>query len=132
LTALGKVSAGTATVRHPRDVDPVLDILSDVLRRAGFDLQETLNVRIAVREAVVNAVQHGHRDDITRQVRIRYLINHAGLLAQVEDEGTGFRPDRVVGRGLELMRQHMTEVSFNSLGNCVTLIKRRGLAAPPA
>jgi anti-sigma regulatory factor (Ser/Thr protein kinase) len=126
LTALGKVSAGTATVRGHGDIESVLDVLGSALRRTSFSNQEMQEVRAALHAALDNAVRHGHRGDSARQVHIRYLINHAGLLAQVEDKGVGFRPEHaVVGRGLALMRQHMTEVRFNAVGNCVTLIKRR-------
>jgi len=133
----GRVWAGTATVRTPSDIESVLRILLDALQRNGFCARDMQSVQLAVREAIVNAIEHGHRGDPTKQVRIRYLINPLGFLTQVEDEGPGFRPDWVMhppgtqvateqsGRGLRLMRQHMTEVRYNACGNCVTLVKRR-------
>jgi serine/threonine-protein kinase RsbW len=132
--AAGRVLAGTAAVRAPGDIESVLRVLLDALERTGFTPDQTQSVQLAVREAILNAIEHGHKGDPTKQVRIRYLINPLGLLTQVEDEGLGFRPDWVEdsqdstqsqGRGLRLMRQHMTEVRYNASGNCVTLIKRR-------
>ncbi len=137
VAATGRVCAGTATVRTPEDIEPVLRILLDALARHGFAARDIQSVQIAVREAIINALTHGHRGDPTKQVRLRYLINPLGLLTQVEDEGPGFRPDWVLhppgtpagsdkaGRGLRLMRQHVTEVRYNACGNCVTLVKRR-------
>lgn len=126
----GRVWAGTATVRIGRDIEPVLRILLDALRRDGFTPREVESVQLSVREAIHNAIAHGHKGDSTKQVRIRYLINPLGLLAQVEDEGQGFRLDwaggsEPVGRGLRLLRENMTEVRYNACGNCVTLVKRR-------
>ena len=60
----------------------------------------------------------------------------------IRDEGAGFDPAKVpaagqpgsldpqTGRGLVLMRAFLDEVTFNSQGNEVTLVKRR--EAPPA
>jgi serine/threonine-protein kinase RsbW len=137
LAASGRVWAGTATVRTVSDITPVLQILHDALQRNNFHAEEIDSIRLAVHEAIRNALKHGHQDDPGKQVRIRYLINHVGLLTQVEDEGPGFRPewilqprqperqDRSQGRGLRLMLQHMSEVRYNPSGNCVTLVKRR-------
>jgi len=70
-------------------------------------------------------------------VRLRYLLRPDYLLAEIEDQGPGFRlkdvPDpfapenreRPCGRGLLLMRNYMTWVRFNDIGNCVTLCRRR-------
>ena len=53
-------------------------------------------------------------------------------------QGQGFEPceiadptldenlDRPFGRGVFLMRTYMNEVSYNSAGNSVTLVRRRG------
>ncbi len=129
----GRVWAGTATVRTPIDIDSVLRVLLDAMQRTRFSSTEIQSVQLAVHEAIVNAIAHGHGGDPTKQVRIRYLINPLGLLAEVEDEGAGFRRDgsqeagKTAGRGLRLIRQHMTEVRYNACGNCVTLIKRRGI-----
>jgi serine/threonine-protein kinase RsbW len=137
LAAVGKVWAGTATVRTTGDIEPVLEVLDDALHRNGFSRKEIFGIHLSLTEAIVNAVKHGHCGDPRKQVRIRYLINYVGLLAQVEDEGPGFAQVRVLdpcapenverdsGRGLLLMRSYMTEVRYNAAGNCVTLVKRR-------
>jgi serine/threonine-protein kinase RsbW len=137
LTESGKIWAGTATVRTTSDIEPVLEVLVDALERNTFTRKEIFGIRLSLTEAVVNAVKHGHRGDPGKQVRIRYLINQVGLLAQVEDEGPGFARAKVAdplapenlerdtGRGILLMQHYMSEVRFNAVGNCVTLIKHR-------
>jgi serine/threonine-protein kinase RsbW len=94
-------------------------------------------MRLALEEALVNAVKHGNKGDATKRVRVRYQVTAAGVLVEVEDDGTGFDPlkvpdpcapenlERLSGRGLLLMRSYMTWVRFNPCGNCVTLYERR-------
>jgi len=137
LTASGRVWAGTATVRTRDDMAAVLQVLLDALQRNDFSPHDVQGIHLAVQEAILNALRHGHQGDPSKQVRIRYLINHVGLLTQVEDEGAGFRPDWILnppspemhveggGRGLRLLLQHMSEVRYNATGNCVTLLKHR-------
>jgi serine/threonine-protein kinase RsbW len=137
LTPSGRVWAGTATVRTLDDIASVLQVLLDALQCNDFPALQIHSIRLAVHEAILNAVKHGHQNDPGKQVRIRYLINHVGLLAQIEDEGPGFRPDWVLnppcpelrtpgcGRGLRLLVEHMSEVRYNASGNCVTLLKHR-------
>jgi serine/threonine-protein kinase RsbW len=139
LIASGRVWAGTATVRTLADIASVLQVLLDALERNDFPAPEIQSIHLAVHEAIANAVKHGHQSDPGKQVRIRYLINHVGLLAQIEDEGPGFRPDWILnppspefrtpgrGRGLRLLVENMSEVRYNACGNCVTLLKHRHL-----
>jgi anti-sigma regulatory factor (Ser/Thr protein kinase) len=81
----------------------------------GFDLDARYEVKLAVSEAVTNAIQHGSRstDD---PIRIVAAEESGALVFEVLDTGT-FVP-RVVrrgelpesGRGLEFMRLLMDEV----------------------
>jgi serine/threonine-protein kinase RsbW len=94
-------------------------------------------MRLALDEALANAVRHGHRGDATKRVEVRYRITAAEALAEVEDQGEGFDPQRVSdprlpenleqpgGRGLLLMRAYLSWVRYNDRGNAVTLCQRR-------
>jgi serine/threonine-protein kinase RsbW len=115
-----------------------LDELIEKLGRLGYSDREMFGVRLALEEAMVNAVKHGHGGDTTKQAMLRYRLTAAQLLAEVEDQGPGFNPadvpdplapenlERPGGRGLLLMRRYMTWVRYNAAGNCVTLCRRRG------
>jgi serine/threonine-protein kinase RsbW len=118
---------------------PILENLSDTLADSGFSQGDSFAIRLAMEEAVVNAIKHGHGGDPDKQVRISYQIDAEEFRAEIEDEGPGFCPDSVAdplawenldregGRGLFLMRYYMTEVCYNEMGNRVTLRKRRAL-----
>jgi len=115
-------------------------IIEDVLERlrlAGYSLSEVFGIRLALEEAIVNAVRHGHRYDPSKEVEVSYRVTDAYLMAEVRDQGTGFDPSRVPdplaeenlqregGRGVHLMRAYMSWVRYNETGNCVTMCKRR-------
>jgi serine/threonine-protein kinase RsbW len=124
-------------LRRPAEVVAVLDAVLETLRAAGYSHKEQFGVRLALEEAVVNALKHGHRGDLSKQVQVRYRVEAARVTVEVEDEGPGFRPEDVpdplapencerdCGRGLLLMRSYMTSVRYNERGTCVTLCKYR-------
>jgi serine/threonine-protein kinase RsbW len=125
------------TFRRSADVEAVLDAVVEKLRVAGYSRQEQFGVRLALEEAIVNALKHGHRGDQSKQVKVRYRVEAERVTVEVEDEGPGFRPEQVpdplapencqrdCGRGLLLMRSYMTSVRYNERGTCVTLCKHR-------
>jgi serine/threonine-protein kinase RsbW len=103
----------------------------------GFSNEEVFGVRLGLDEAIVNANKHGHQGDWKTPVAVRYLVDHEGVVAHVEDQGPGFDPaqvpdpltaenlERDSGRGLLLMRKYMSGVCHNERGNCVCLCKQR-------
>jgi serine/threonine-protein kinase RsbW len=125
------------SLRTSNDVGTCLNHLVDRLGPLGYTERDVFSVRLALEEALVNAVKHGHRNDPHKTVRVRFQADAAQFLVEVQDEGPGFDPDGVPdplspenlerpgGRGVFLMRHYMTWVSFNDRGNCVTMCKRR-------
>jgi len=113
-----------------------------VARDQGFDEDSLFAIRLALDEALCNAVRHGNRNDPTKQVVVDYRVDADRLEVSVTDEGCGFTPaqlpdptadenlERPNGRGVMLMKAYMTEVSFNERGNRVTLIKDRTCKGP--
>lgn len=106
---------------------------------AGFDSDESLNVGLAVREAVINAIVHGNRENPDLEVDLTLTAGSRGLTARILDHGNGFDPDatpsptdgdnllRTSGRGLLLIKAFVDEVDFrrsDSGGMEITLIKR--------
>jgi serine/threonine-protein kinase RsbW len=118
-------------------VGPVLDFVAESMAAAGYGEEEVFGVRLAVEEAVSNAIRHGHRGDLGKPVRVCYHVDARRALVEVEDEGDGFDPARVPdprdpesrarpgGRGLLLMRAHLSWVRHHGRGNRVTLCKYR-------
>lgn len=96
-------------------------------------------VRILVREALLNAVIHGSGKDATRIVRVEVSFDDNGLVLQVEDEGPGFSHPREDvafdilgdgGRGLPLLQIYSDEIHWNDRGNRVLIRKHYAKDTP--
>jgi serine/threonine-protein kinase RsbW len=97
--------------------------------------QEMFSVRLALEEALVNAIKHGNEMDRSKKVHISYRFFADRFEVRITDEGKGFDPcdvpdptaienlERPCGRGLMLMRHYMTEVEYNAVGNSVSMAK---------
>jgi serine/threonine-protein kinase RsbW len=128
-------------IQSTSEIGRVLDGLVGTLEAHAYPCKDVFAVRLAVEEALVNAVKHGNGGDPTKCVSICYHVSAKGILVEVEDQGRGFDPDRVpdpldpenlerpCGRGLLLMRAYMTWVRFSRRGSRVTLYKRRSADA---
>jgi len=107
---------------------------------AGFGEDDALNLGIAVREAVINAIRHGNRMDASRKVDVLLRARPTSITARVRDQGMGFdastTPDptseanllQTSGRGILLIRAFVDVVDFKyreGRGMEVTLTKKR-------
>jgi serine/threonine-protein kinase RsbW len=124
-------------VRTAAETCRVAEAVVAAMAAAGYPENDRFAVRLALEEAVVNGVKHGHHGDPTKRVRVRYHVGAERVVAVVRDQGPGFDPyqvpdpldgdnlDKPSGRGLLLMRSYLTSLRFNERGNRVTLCKSR-------
>ncbi len=106
-----------------------------LLRSSHASPHEIFSIKLALEEALINAIKHGNQMDRTKKVRVLYRSAPGFFEVRVTDEGPGFDPsdvpdptavenlERPCGRGLMLMRHYMTEVVYSSSGNCVAMSK---------
>ena len=112
--------------------------LLDLCHQAGCGGEDEYWIVTALREALANAVRHGNKQDPSRKVRVRYLIENRRVEIHIEDEGDGFDLDAVPdptqaenllrpnGRGIFYMRQFMNRVEFSraaSGGTAVLMVR---------
>ena len=110
--------------------------LLEVAEEAGCLVGGHVDLEIALREALANALIHGNAFGPEKKIFLRcYAAPCSGLLIIVRDEGIGFNPELVPdpreaermhlnhGRGLFLMRQLMDYVEFRKGGCEVVLYK---------
>jgi serine/threonine-protein kinase RsbW len=126
-------------VRTLTEVSGVIKALEATMKTHSYPRKDTFAAALVLREAVSNAIRHGHRGDQTRTVLVNYHISQDEVLIEVADEGFGFNPylvpspfaenERTRRWGLLLMRVYMSWLRFNQRGNRVLLCKRRSL--PP-
>lgn len=107
-----------------RLIERVVELVRRECEEMGFgQRQVSLNVPVALTEAVSNAILRGNRDDPAKHVRVRARVDMECLILEVRDEGPGFdiesslvdptvpdNLDREDGRGLFLMRSLMDSV----------------------
>jgi len=131
------------TVREvvlPSDTAEARKLQEDIersLEAQRFDERDLFCIKIALEEALVNAIKHGNQMDRGKQVHVAYRIDGQRFEIDIRDEGPGFDPgdvpdpmapenlERPCGRGLLLMRHYMTEVVHHPPGNRVTLRRQR-------
>jgi len=102
--------------------------------------RDVFAVRLALEEALVNAIKHGNRMSPDKSVDVKCWISDERVRIEIQDEGEGFDrgdvPDptllenleRPCGRGIMLMGAFMNLIEYNDQGNKVTLEKIKGVA----
>jgi serine/threonine-protein kinase RsbW len=104
----------------------------------GLDPEEAHFLGLALREAMVNSIKHGHDGDFTRRITVSLRVDsRRNLVFTVKDEGGGFNPDDVPdplaeenlvsgsGRGVFYIRKFTDEVSFTFPKNGGTVVRMK-------
>ena len=127
------------TYSLPSDVEMVSPFIDQLMRKInilrGMDGSE-VDIEVALREALLNAVVHGNKEDPGKHIHLRVRCRADGEVSMViRDEGAGFEVDSLPdptapeqlmsthGRGIYLMRALMDEVSFDEGGTVVHMRK---------
>jgi serine/threonine-protein kinase RsbW len=120
----------------------VQERIIQLLEELRFEDRDVFGIRLAMEEALVNAIKHGNQMDPSKTVRILCKAGHQKVRIEIEDQGNGFHPEEIpdptadenlerpCGRGIMLMRAFMTSITFNPSGNCVILEKVRSEPEP--
>lgn len=118
------------------------ETIEEALQAASYSEHDIFSIRLAIEEALVNAIKHGNQMDPDKRVYVTYRVGRDRFEVRIVDEGPGFNPadvpdptdpdniERACGRGLLLMRGFMTQVEYHGRGNIVTMVKVRGESAP--
>jgi serine/threonine-protein kinase RsbW len=117
------------------EVVPLIETVAAAMNTHGYSDQDIFGLRLALEEALINAIKHGHQYDPGKQVSVRYRIRPEHVVVDVQDEGPGFDPtavpdatapenwERPSGRGVLLMRTYTSWLRYNRQGNGVRLCK---------
>jgi serine/threonine-protein kinase RsbW len=119
-----------------REARVVADGIIQDIERADYTVGAMFAIKLALEEALTNAIKHGDRNDADKQVTVRYAVSPAKCVIIIRDQGQGFNPDAVPdctrtdrlalpnGRGIMLMRAYMDEVAYRCRGTEIYLMKR--------
>ncbi len=120
----------------------VQEIILRACREAGFDEDAFFAVKLALDEAMTNAIKHGNKLDPTKQVEVKARITPQQAEIEISDQGPGFDRTRVPdptceenldkcsGRGLLLIEAYMSSVSWSEDGRTIRMLKHN-TAEPP-
>ena len=139
--AAGVVKTGVVKATIPSDYNAGRElqerILADV-ERHGFSNDSTFAIRIALEEALVNAIKHGNRLDPGKKVHVESRVTTRRAEITIEDEGPGFSrsdiPDPTLeenlhkssGRGILLIESYMDGVHWSHGGRRLKMVKENG------
>ncbi len=112
-------------------------VIEEALQASSYSEHDIFSIKLALEEALVNAIKHGNQMDPDKRVIVNYQVTTNRFDIRITDEGNGFNPDdvpdptapenleRPCGRGLLLIRGFMTEVVYHGRGNSVSMSKIR-------
>ena len=123
-------------------ISPFVDQLMRFIARFRKSDGSELNIEMALREALANAIVHGNQQDPHKSVYVVCRCTTDGEVSvTVEDEGQGFDADSVVdpttpenrllmhGRGIYLMTTLLDEIRFERRGATVYMRKASNATA---
>jgi serine/threonine-protein kinase RsbW len=128
----------TLDVTIPSDLAEARRVQTDIelaLQQIRFAEHDIFAIKLALEEALVNAIKHGNQMDRSKKVHVACRAHADRFEVQITDEGPGFDPqdvpdptapenlERPCGRGLLLMRYYMTEVVYHDRGRAVRMSK---------
>jgi serine/threonine-protein kinase RsbW len=122
----------------PTDMKAARELAEQVVTQAedcGYSPEVVFAIKLALEEALMNAIKHGNRRDPDKRVHVEYSVDSKRAEIRIVDQGEGFDPTDVpdptadenlecpTGRGIMLMRAYMDHVEFSAQGNTVRMIK---------
>jgi stage II sporulation protein AB (anti-sigma F factor) len=125
----------------PENVGVARLLVAMIAAQANFTVAEVDEVKLAVSEAVTNAVIHGYQSEQNHTVRIEVRLTENTLSVVVADQGKGIEnlelamqpavssdPERM-GLGFSFMESHMDSLHVDTApgrGTRVSMTKRAG------
>ena len=131
------------TITLPNDVQKVPELaqfVEEVCEEVGFDMATTMQLNLALEEAVVNVMNYAYPSGVTGNIDIDARANDVRLKFTISDSGSPFDPTAkeevdttlsaeersIGGLGIHLIRQIMDSINYEYVDgkNVLTLRKR--------
>ena len=122
-----------------QDVPRLAEFVDSVCEEVGFDMTTTMQMNLAIEEAVVNVMNYAYPPGQSGEVNIEAMVNDVRLKVVISDQGLPFDPtakgevdttlsaeDRPIGGlGIHLVRQLMDTINYERVDgrNILTLRK---------
>jgi serine/threonine-protein kinase RsbW len=140
-TPAGRSGSHDISVQMPSELDAVqetIELITSHCLAWGLPARTAnFRVRVALAEALANAVRYGNGMNPSKTVDVLVRALDESVEIHVQDQGPGFDPDAVPdpttpdrleqedGRGLFLISRLADDLSFNERGNAICMVWRR-------
>ena len=129
---------GSLRFEFPSNFDTGCDVQRQILaevERHGFNPNSLFATRLALEEALVNAIKHGNAADPDKKIHVESRVTAKRAEITIEDEGPGFDraaiPDPTLeenlhkcsGRGILLIEAYMNSVEWSRGGRRVRMVR---------
>ena len=124
-----------------QEVPRLAEFVDAACEAVGFDMSTTMQMNLAIEEAVVNVMDYAYPPGTKGDVCIEALAGEEGLVVIISDNGVPFDPTTrgevdttlsaeersIGGLGIMLMRRYMDSTEYRREGdrNILTLTKKR-------
>jgi serine/threonine-protein kinase RsbW len=132
-----RVAGGVVRATIPSDFIAGRDVQEAIMgevQKHNFGTETVFAIRIALEEAIVNAIKHGNRLDASKKVFVEARVTPKRTEITIEDQGEGFCRDHVPdptaeenlykcsGRGVLLIEAYM-DSHWSNGGRRVRMVK---------
>ena len=122
----------------PSRLELTPDLISSLVEKLyhlPLDEYMIFNIKLALQEAVINAVEHGNKMQTDLLVQVDIEADGKQLIIQVSDQGNGFdyktipnptepqNLEKLRGRGIFLIQHVMDKIEFSNKGRTIRMIK---------
>jgi DNA-binding response OmpR family regulator len=116
-------------------LEKVNELVSQLFTRTPLSADEIWELKLALHEIGINAIEHGNKMNPEKAVSVRCAFFEDKIEFLIEDEGEGFSPDAVPdptrddalqrerGRGIYLVTQVVDRIEYVDKGSRVRLTK---------
>jgi serine/threonine-protein kinase RsbW len=111
------------------ELKKVENLLVDIFNEFNFERKYFNRIYLCISEAVLNAIKHGNKNDLKKNVSIAVECTLQDINVEIEDEGSGFDINKVKdptcnenvknesGRGIFIIRKLSNKIEYNEKGN---------------
>ena len=138
------MSQTDTTIRNRREeFERVVEAVDRIAAEHHLAADVVNDMQIALDEVLTNIVNYGYTDEAEHEIRIRLRVLDRVIEATIEDDGIPFNPlesaapdthaplreRRIGGVGLHFVKNLMSVVSYNRVGDRNCLVLRKKLTA---
>lgn len=130
---MSKNSEILAIKSDKKELEKVEKFLQEIFEKENLPIQCFNKVYLCISEAVINSIEHGNKNDRTKEVDIQINCSRGNLCIEVHDQGDGFDYElvedpttkenikRETGRGIHIMKSLCNQVEFKNRGKSVSI-----------